>query len=387
MRLVLMLMLLFSTAVFAQTDKTVIHSEILNDDINLQIHLPDTYAHSNDVKYPILIVLDGSTQFEHVAANVSFLSSYAIIPEMITVGVSSNHRMKYFTPTQIDKFKDRSGGAEQFRLFLEQELLSELGKKYRISDYQLLTGHSLAGLFSSYVALTPNSQFDVVISISPSLWWDNNGLVLRSAELLQAKRTKPIRWFLSMASEPDEMASAFALQIKQLQDVFETSQLQAADSSKQFYWFYKHFPDETHDSTPLVGNIEALKTLFATWNAVPEIAVMPLNELRRFYRLKTAEFGYEFPLSAQQYNVYGLKASYEQKNAWGVEILTEGTRTFPHSEVLWDSLATAYDLDGQLEQAIKASDKAVLLAKQTDSEFLNEILSQAKGLQLRAKQL
>ncbi|ABS07678.1 alpha/beta hydrolase [Shewanella baltica] len=383
MRLVLVLMFFFSTAVFAQTDKTVIHSEILNDDINLQIHLPDTYAHSNDFNYPVLIVLDGSTQFEHVAANVGFLSTYAIIPEMITVGVSSDQRMKYFTPTQIAKFKDSSGGAEQFRQFLEQELLSELGKKYRTSDYQILTGHSFAGLFSSYVAMTPNSQFDAVISISPSLWWDSNWLVLKSAELLQAKRAKPLRWFLSMASEPNEMASAFAAQIKQLQDGLGANS--TGNASKQLHWFYKHFPDETHDSTPLVGNIEALKTLFAGWNAVPEIAVMPLKDLKHFYRQKSAEFGYEFPLFAQHYNVYGLKATYEQKTAWGVEILAEGTRAFPNSEVLWDSLATAYDLDGQLEQAIKASDKAVLLAKQTDSVFLNEILSQAKHLQLRAK--
>ena len=383
MRLVLVLIFFFSTAVFAQTDKTVIHSEILNDDINLQIHLPDTYAHSNDFNYPVLIVLDGSTQFEHVAANVGFLSTYAIIPEMITVGVSSDQRMKYFTPTQIDKFKDSSGGAEQFRQFLEQELLSELGKKYRTSDYQILTGHSFAGLFSSYVAMTPNSQFDAVISISPSLWWDSNWLVLKSAELLQAKRAKPLRWFLSMASEPNEMASAFAAQIKQLQDGLGANS--TGNASKQLHWFYKHFPDETHDSTPLVGNIEALKTLFAGWNAVPEIAVMPLKDLKHFYRQKSAEFGYEFPLFAQHYNVYGLKATYEQKTAWGVEILAEGTRAFPNSEVLWDSLATAYDLDGQLEQAIKASDKAVLLAKQTDSVFLNEILSQAKHLQLRAK--
>ena len=383
MRLVLVLIFFFSTAVFAQTDKTVIHSEILNDDINLQIHLPDTYAHSNDFNYPVLIVLDGSTQFEHVAANVGFLSTYAIIPEMITVGVSSDQRMKYFTPTQIAKFKDSSGGAEQFRQFLEQELLSELGKKYRTSDYQILTGHSFAGLFSSYVAMTPNSQFDAVISISPSLWWDSNWLVLKSAELLQAKRAKPLRWFLSMASEPNEMASAFAAQIKQLQDGLGANS--TGNASKQLHWFYKHFPDETHDSTPLVGNIEALKTLFAGWNAVPEIAVMPLKDLKHFYRQKSAEFGYEFPLFAQHYNVYGLKATYEQKTAWGVEILAEGTRAFPNSEVLWDSLATAYDLDGQLEQAIKASDKAVLLAKQTDSVFLNEILSQAKHLQLRAK--
>lgn len=79
--------------------------------------------------------------------------------------------------------------------FLEQELLSTLGKKYRTSDYQILTGHSFAGLFTSYVAMTPNSQFDAVISISPSLWWDSDWLVLKSAELLPAKRAKPLRWF------------------------------------------------------------------------------------------------------------------------------------------------------------------------------------------------
>ena len=94
-----------------------------------------------------------------MAANVGFLSTYAIIPEMITVGVSSDQRMKYFTPTQIDKFKDSSGGAEQFRQFLEQELLSTLGKKYRTSDYQILTGHSFAGLFSCYTQATWRYEF------------------------------------------------------------------------------------------------------------------------------------------------------------------------------------------------------------------------------------
>ena len=57
MRLVLVLIFFFSTGVFAQMDKTVIHSEILNDDINLQTHLPDSYANSNDSNYPVLIAL------------------------------------------------------------------------------------------------------------------------------------------------------------------------------------------------------------------------------------------------------------------------------------------------------------------------------------------
>lgn len=386
MRMVLGLIFFLSMQVMAQADKMQIHSEILNDDINLQIKLPETYGHSSDFRYPVLVVLDGSTQFEHIAANVGFLSSYAIIPELIVVGVSSNNRLKSFTPTQLEQFKDRSGRAENYRQFLETELLSSLGQKYRIADYHILSGHSMAGLFSSYVALTPDSRFNAAISISPSLWWDNNWLVHESAKLAVAKRTKPMRWFLSMASEPNEMASAFAAQITQLQDTLGNSPSVKPPSAQMLQWFDKRFPEETHDSTPLIGNVEALKMLFANWNAVPEVAVMPLKALKQFYRQQTAVFGYEFPLSAQQYNVYGLKASYEQKTAWGVEILEEGTKVFPMSEVLWDSLATAYDLDGQTALAIDASNKAVQLAKQSDSVFLNEILSQAKSLQGKTRQ-
>jgi len=386
MRIVLGLIFLLSMQVMAQPDKMQIHSEILNDDINLQIKLPDTYGHSNDFRYPVLVVLDGSTQFEHIAANVSFLSSYAIVPEMIIVGVSSNHRLKSFTPTQLEQFKDRSGGAENYRQFLETELLSGLGQKYRTANYHILSGHSMAGLFSSYVALTPNTRFNAAISISPSLWWDNDWLVRESAKLAVAKRTKPMRWFLSIASEPNEMASAFAAQMTQLQNTLGNSSSVKHSSARMLQWFDKRFPEETHDSTPLIGNVEALKTLFAGWNAVPEVAVMPLKELKQFYHQQTAVFGYEFPLSAQQYNVYGLKASYEQKTAWGVEILQEGIKVFPMSEVLWDSLATAYDLDGQTALAVEASNKAVQLAKQSDSVFLNEILSQAKSLQRKTHQ-
>uniref|UniRef100_Q0HTE0 Putative esterase n=1 Tax=Shewanella sp. (strain MR-7) TaxID=60481 RepID=Q0HTE0_SHESR len=386
MRMVLGLIFFLSMQVMAQTDKMQIHSEILNDDINLQIRLPETYGHSSDFRYPVLVVLDGSTQFEHIAANVSFLSTYAIVPELIVVGVSSNNRLKSFTPTPLEKFKDRSGGAEHYRQFLETELLSSLSQTYRMADYHTLSGHSLGGLFSSYVALTPDTRFNAAISISPSLWWDNNWLVHESAKLAVAKRTKPMRWFLSIASEPNEMASAFAAQITQLQNTLGNSPSVKPPSAQMLRWFDKRFPEETHDSTPLIGNVEALKTLFAGWNAVPEVAVMPLKELKQFYRQQTAVFGYEFPLSAQQYNVYGLKASYEQKTAWGVEILQEGTKVFPMSEVLWDSLATAYDLDGQTALAIDASNKAVQLAKQSDSVFLNEILSQANSLQRKNRQ-
>lgn len=150
--------------------------------------------------------------------------------------------------------------------------------------------------------------------------------------------------------------------------------------SSKLVWFDAQFPNETHDSTPLIDNAQGLQAIFSGWNAVPEIDVLSLTKLQIFYQDKAHEFGYEFPMSMHQYNVYGLKASYEGKTAWGVEILEQGAINFELSDIIWDSLATAYFLNDELDKAIVASEKALLLAKRYDSLFLNEIIIQHKKL-------
>lgn len=65
----------------------------------------------------------------------------------------------------------------------------------------------------------------------------------------------------------------------------------------------------------------------------------------------------------------------------GVEILEQGAMYFKLSDIIWDSLATAYALNNELEKAITASEKALQLAKQYDSVFLSDIIAQNKKLQ------
>lgn len=130
---------------------------------------------------------------------------------------------------------------------------------------------------------------------------------------------------------------------------------------------------------------KGLQAIFSDWNAVPEIDIMPLSNLIKFYEDKAKEFGYAFPLSAHQYNVYGLKATYEDKPAWGVEILEKGTETFPNSEILWDSLATAYSLNKNLPDALIASERALELAVANNSIFIAEIKAQNMDLKLSKK--
>nr|WP_309247228.1 alpha/beta hydrolase-fold protein [Shewanella sp. VB17] len=366
-----MILLLLSPFICVGAERFSFVSTMIKEQLTIQVALPNSCNHSTNFKYPVLVVLDGSTQFEHISAGVQFLSSYAIIPEMIVIGVSTIHRLKNFTHTESSKFKGRSGGAQVYTSFLQEELLPELRDKYRIAPYEIISGHSLSGLYTSYLALTSNSEFNAAISISPSLWWDNASLVSHDKKLQKLKIEKPMRWFLSLASEPNEMKSAFDAMLGSLNK----------NTPDKLVLFHAQFPDETHDSTPLIGNNKALQAIFSGWNAVPEINVMSLAELQKFYQSKRLEFGYEFPMSEHQYNVYGLKASYEGKTDWGVEILEQGAMYFKLSDIIWDSLATAYALNNELEKAITASEKALQLAKQYDSVFLSDIIAQNKKLQ------
>ncbi|CAH9065055.1 hypothetical protein PSECIP111854_03597 [Pseudoalteromonas sp. CIP111854] len=367
---IFLLVLLFTMVCQANSERFIVKSKIIDENPTVQVSLPDTYSHSDSYQYPLLLVLDGSTQFSHIAASTQFLSTYAIIPEMIVVSVSTQKRMTYFTPTAHEKFVGRSGKADLFKGYLQKELIPYISNKYRVAPYYAVTGHSLGGLFTSNLVLDNNSKFGLHISISPSLWWEKSILVNNYKALSDNHLSSPKRWFLSIASESGEMFESYTAMINALNE----------QPLSKLHWFSEHFPEETHDSTPLIGNARALKKIFNNWNAVPEIDVMPLHKLHDFYLKKIPEYGYHFTLSAHQYNVYGLKAVYEGKHQWGIEILEQGVKEFGKSEILWDSLATAYKLNKQLVKALHASNTALKLAKTSNSIYLSDIISQNEHL-------
>ena len=77
----ILLCLLFGSS-YAQTREgnqralnAVINSEILNEERDFIIYLPDDY-YTSEKLYPVLYVLDGRTHFHHATGAVNFLSVY-----------------------------------------------------------------------------------------------------------------------------------------------------------------------------------------------------------------------------------------------------------------------------------------------------------------------
>lgn len=80
----------------------------------------------------------------------------------------------------------RTGGADEFLAFIEDELKPEIAGRVPIDrSHQAIFGHSFGGLFVLYALFTRPQAFRDWIAISPSIWWEDYNL-LRYATTPQA---------------------------------------------------------------------------------------------------------------------------------------------------------------------------------------------------------
>lgn len=180
------------------TEKILLHSEIINDDFEIYISLPYKYA-STDTIYPVLFNLDANISFgitENVVHILSTLNKE--IPDMVVVGIAYDikgiedwaaMRGRDFKPTnhpekdkawqdQLSKASGRndiivtSGGADKFLAFICEELIPFIESNYRVSSDRALAGVSSSGLFTLYTLFQEPEMFKKYFAGSPSISWD-----------------------------------------------------------------------------------------------------------------------------------------------------------------------------------------------------------------------
>ncbi len=106
------------------------------------------------------------------------------------VGIENTQRRRDLTgPTNVKEDKEIApvvGGSEQFRAFINDELFTEINKRYKTSNKKGIIGESLAGLFVTETFFLKPSLFDFYIAFDPSLWWNNESLIKRANNYLKS---------------------------------------------------------------------------------------------------------------------------------------------------------------------------------------------------------
>jgi predicted alpha/beta superfamily hydrolase len=159
---------------------TILHSKIVNDDYHIYISLPDDYDTSGK-SYSVLYLLDGDVSFGMATSIARYLQIGDNIPELIIVGIgygaikssSGNKRARDYTFVQTP-YTSQFGGANKFIAFMRDELFPYIDSNFRTDPTdRTISSYSLGGLLACYILFTEPTLFNRYIIGSPHLSSNN----------------------------------------------------------------------------------------------------------------------------------------------------------------------------------------------------------------------
>lgn len=224
------LLVLVSQAIFANAFykdsifKTTIRSTILNQERELIVHFPRDYDPSKE--YPVLFVLDGSSQDQHISDKFDSLHISAKVPQVIIIGIPNmtrDNRVFQLVPpfmlTDPEKPESPTGTADVFLEFMEKELIPYVEKIFNTSKVRLFAGNSRGGLLVMYSLIRKPDLFTGRFCFSTPVWRQNNLLVSKVDSFLMAN--KKIKSFLYLSvgeAETDNMKGGNVVMEKTLKE-------------------------------------------------------------------------------------------------------------------------------------------------------------------------
>lgn len=326
-------------------------SKILEEQRELLIHLPNNYQLNTKLNYPVLYLLDGQRNFNHVVGSLDLHNQDNNAQEMIIVAIKNTHRTRDFTPTYDESYNQWgiSGGADNFLAFLEQELIPYINKNYRTNKFKILSGHSLSGLFAVYAMQTRPELFQAHFAFSPSLWWHDK-VIFQDAEKFLANTPKFNSYlYINMGNEGGHMLSSYQRYIQLLKKY-------APDS---FRYHDSLVEQEGHNTTALAGHPKAFHSLQTTLQCPKEVIEQGLVAIEEFYQQQSELYGYQITPSYRAVNHAGYIALEKKDIEEAIKMFSYNVKNYPYKADSYDSLADGLAAKGQHNKALKMMNIAI----------------------------
>ena len=352
-RLLLFVIIIFTSATQAQVQYETINSSKLGAERELKIQLPRNYDSNTEKRYPLIIVLDGDYLFEPMAGNVDLYSYWEEMPEAIVVGVNQGNSRRDDSFYSNKTFLPADTGAAFFE-FLGMELLPYLDQKYRTARFVVAAGHDITANFINYYMFKPNPIFQGYINFSPELAPE------MAQRLIESFRTATDhKWFYLATSSGDVKV------LRQDTEVLN-EQLQGIEN-EFFHHQFDSFDGATHFG--LIGEAipRALQHIFGIFSPISikeyETQIVTLETSPYDYLIDKYEkieqlYGLKFPVRVNDFLAVG-KALEERQNWDDMEKLGDLAREqYPKTTLGLYYQARAYEGYGRPRKAMKTYQSA-----------------------------
>ena len=390
---VICLSFLFQNLTHAQTEKSnkflqkvgvldSLYSKTLDEYRNVYVQLPANYNPNDKTKYPVVFLLDGEVFLPAVNEFQNYYSGN-FTPEMVIVGISNNtNRMRDLTTSKVSEingrpFEQDNGEAAKFIKFIEDELIPFVEKKYPVTNFRTLIGHSYGGLFTLYSLVHQPHLFSNYLAIDPSLDWDNQQLIKEAKLMVSNANYKGKSLFMSLGGVVYMQKSGMTLNAikKDTTDftLFSRSNISFSEVLKKhkqnnlnFEW--KFYPRDLHGTVPFPSIMDGLISVFKWYQLenidkynMPNTSADEINKIVRYrqHKLET-HFGYfvppipEFLLNMQGY--MSMDRGEMERAKMNFELSLE---YYPNSPNAYDSMADYYVRNDDKDKAIKYVTKAL----------------------------
>ncbi|MBN1820542.1 MAG: chitobiase/beta-hexosaminidase C-terminal domain-containing protein [Prolixibacteraceae bacterium] len=274
--IILILILIFISGLFKQTKaqdkltvKDSIYSEILREQRDIVVRLPESYDPASDTKYEVIYLVDG----EWTEHPFSFIQKYAqdneYVPPVILVAVKNryidgaNQRDRDFLPVHVPQ-PAISGGADKFLAFLKTELMPYIDKNYKTNGENSLYGHSYGGLFVAYTLFTMPGLFETFYATDPAFWYNNDYIIKLAGEKLGSLPPGKIFWVAGITE------TFKGMKIDKMDSVLK------AKAPETLHWKVVTFPNEKHNSVGLKGIYDGIKFAYSGYSKSP-LVFHPMN--------------------------------------------------------------------------------------------------------------
>lgn len=376
-----------------------LYSEVLSESRKFYVQIPASFNLSKDQKYPVVFILDGETLLPTVNDVQNYYSG-GFTPEMVLVGIANDkNRIRDLTTSTISTkygmpFNEENGEADNFRRFIQNELIPFIEEKYPVTNYRTLVGHSYGGLFTVSTLLHQPNLFDNYLAIDPSLDWDKQKLLKEAKEPLAKQQYENKALFMSLSGQLHMQNSQITIE-NVMQDttdytVFPRSNIsfsnlveQNAHNGLSFEW--KFYPDDIHGTIPFPSIMDGLISIFRWYQMENTDKInsfdTPKDELLAVIKNREKKlrehFGYkEPPYPEKLLNMSGymnLDMQEVEKAKMYFELAIE---YYPESADAYDSMADFYEAQNDIPKALRFIQKA---AKLNDNEYYKNRIQKLKN--------
>lgn len=352
-----------------------LYSNTLKETRKIYVQLPADYKPDENIKYPVVFVLDGEV-FLPTVNDVQNYYSGGFTPEMVIVGISNDkNRMRDLTTSKVTEmygmpFEQENGEAYNFSKFIETELIPFVENKYPVTNFRTLIGHSYGGLFTIYTLIHHPELFSNYLAIDPSLDWDNQQLIKEAKDKVSSANYKRKSLFMSLGGSGVPLneikkdttdSTLFSRSNIAFSEVLNQNKQNELD----FEW--KFYPRDLHGTIPFPSIMDGLISLFEWYQMEnidkfnsPTTTAEEINKIVRYrqHKLET-HFGYavpplpEFLINMQGYMSMDMDQMERAKMYFELTI-----EYYPNSPNSYDSMADYYEKNGDIDNAIKFVTKA-----------------------------